>query len=332
MGTTHLSIRGGPDSPGRRSTGAGKIGLMHAHSHPHVHTTQGALKWAMVATLGLVATELVGGYLGHSIALFSDAVHNLSDVPTLVVSWFAVRLAERPANSEKTYGYHRAGILAAFTNAVLLTLVALYLFYEAYGRLRRPVAVREDLMIWISLAAFAVNGGITLALLRGRRDLNLRSVLIHNSGDALSSLGILAGALAIRSTGAHWVDPAIGVGIGALVLWSSYGILKESSHILLEGLPREILLEDVARAILGVQGVQEVHDIHIWTLGTDLHALSCHVRIPDMHMDESEKILTRILERLASEFHITHTTIQFERAGLPRDSGYYMPEPLQSPK
>ncbi len=335
VGTTPLSIRAGPDSPVRRSTGVGKIGLMHAHSHPHVHTTQGALKWAMVATLGLVAAELVGGYLGHSIALISDAVHNLSDVPTIVISWLALRWGvPHTDDSEKTYtyGYQRGGILAAFTNAILLTLVALYLFYEAYERLHQPVAVREDLMIWISLAAFAVNGGITLALLRGRRDLNLRSVLIHNLGDALSSLGILAGALAIRATGAHWVDPAIGVGIGALVLWSSYGILKESSHILLEGLPREILLEDVARAILGVQGVQEVHDIHIWTLGTDLHALSCHVRIPDMHMDESEKILTRILERLASEFHITHTTIQFERAGLPRDSGYYMPEPFQSPK
>jgi cobalt-zinc-cadmium efflux system protein len=305
---------------------------MHAHdlAHAHARPGTGVLKWAMLATLGLVATELVGGYVGHSIALLSDAAHNLSDVPTLVISWLALRWAERPATPEKTYGYHRAGILAAFTNAILLALVALYLFYEAYERLRRPVAVREDLMIWISLVALAVNGGITLGLVRGRRDLNLRSILIHNFGDALSNLGILAGALVIRSTGAQRVDPAIGVAIGALVLWSSYGILKESSHILLEGLPREMLLEDVARAILRVQSVQEVHDIHIWTLGTDLHALSCHVRIPDMHMDESEKILAHIHERLANEFHITHTTIQFERAGLPRDAGFYMPAPLDS--
>ena len=303
---------------------------MHAHNHAQAHPRLGAgvLTGSMAATLGLVATELVGGYLSHSIALVSDAVHNLSDVPTLVISWLALRWADRPADSERTYGYHRAGILAAFANAILLVLVALYLFYQAYERLRRPVAVREELMIWISLAALAVNGGITLALVRGRHDLNLRSVLIHNFGDALSNLGILAGALAIRWTGAQWADPVVGVAIGALVLWSSYGVLKESSHILLEGLPRDMLLEDVARAILRVPGVQEVHDIHIWTLGTDLHALSCHVRIPDMHMEESEKILAGIHARLASEFHITHTTVQFERAGLPRDAGFYMPAPL----
>ncbi len=303
---------------------------MHAHNHARAHPRLGAgvLAGSIAATLGLVATELVGGYLGHSLALVSDAVHNLSDVPTLAISWLALRWTERPADSERTYGYHRAGILAAFANAILLVLVALYLFYQAYERLRRPVAVREELMIWISLAALAVNGGITLALARGRHDLNLRSVLIHNFGDALSNLGILAGALAIRWTGAQWVDPVVGVAIGALVLWSSYGVLKESSHILLEGLPREMLLEDVARAILRVPGVQEVHDIHIWTLGTDLHALSCHVRIPDMHMEESEKILAGIHARLASGFHITHTTIQFERAGLPREAGFYMPVPL----
>jgi len=290
------------------------------------------LKWAIVATSGLVLTELVGGYLGHSIALISDAVHNLSDIPTIVISWFALRWAERPATSDKTYGYHRGGILAAFTNAMLLALVALFLFYGAYERLRHPVVVHEQVMIWISLAALGVNGGITLALAGGRRDLNLRSILVHNLGDALSNLGILGGALVIRTTGAQWLDPAIGAAIGALVLWSSYGILKESSHVLLEGLPREMLLEDVARTILSVPGVQEVHDIHIWTLGTDLHALSCHVRIPDMHMDESEKILASIHERLASKFNITHTTIQFERAGLPRESRYYMPEPFRSPE
>jgi cobalt-zinc-cadmium efflux system protein len=279
-----------------------------------------------------VAAEFLGGFLGRSIALVSDAVHNLSDVPTLVISWFAVRWAERPATPEKTYGYHRAGILAAFTNAILLVLVALYLFYEAYQRLRRPLEVRPGVMIGLSLAALAVNGGITLALVRGRSDLNLRSVLVHNFGDALSNLGMLAGALVIRSTGAHWVDPAIGAAIGALVLWSSYGILKESSHILLEGLPRDIQLENVARTILRVPGVQEVHDIHIWTLGTDLQALSCHVCVPDMHMEESQAILARIRERLESEFRITHTTIQFERAGLPRAAGLYMPAPLDSSK
>src|SRR6266849_291185 len=311
-----------------------RILQMQAHDHAHARARMGTsvLAAATVATLALVATELMGGYLGHSMALLGDAVHNLSDVPTLVISWFALRWAERPADSEKTYGYHRAGILAAFTNAVLLVVLALWLGYEAIERLRVPVDVVASWMIWTSIAALAVNGGITLALVRGRSDLNLRSILVHNFGDALSNIAILIGAVIIYSTGALWLDPALGLAIGALVLWSAWGILKESAHILLEGRPRGMQLENVARAILAVPGVQEVHDIHIWTLGADMHALSCHVCIPDMHMDESERILAAICESLSRDFRISHTTIQFERAGLPRDSGYVMPEPVRSQK
>lgn len=286
----------------------------------------------MAATLALVVAEIFGGTLGRSVALLNDAVHNLSDVPTLAISWIALRWASRPADSDRTYGYHRAGILAAFTNALLLVFVALVLAYEAWERFAHPVVVVESWMIATSIAALAVNGGITLALVRGRSDLNLRSILIHNFGDALSNIAILIGAVIIHSTGALWLDPALGLAIGALVLWSAWGILKESAHILLEGRPRGMQLENVARAILAVPGVQEVHDIHIWTLGADVHALSCHVRIPDMHMDESERILAAICESLSHDFRISHTTIQFERAGLPRDSGYVMPEPVRSQK
>jgi cobalt-zinc-cadmium efflux system protein len=302
------------------------------HSHGHTELASGVLAGAVAATVVLVAAELLGGYLGHSIALVSDALHNLSDIPTMLVSWFALRLAARPADHERTFGYQRAGVLAAFTNAILLILVALVLFWEAIERFRQPIAVHEGWMIGVSLLALAVNGGITLALVRSRHDLNLRSLLLHNFGDAISNLGILAGAFAIRMTGAQWVDPAIGVAIAALVLWSTNGLLRETGNILLEGSPKGIRLESVARSILTIKGVQEVHDIHIWTIGTDLLALSCHVRIPDMHMDESEKILKSILERLIADFRITHTTIQFERAGLPHDGGYYMPQPFQSSK
>jgi cobalt-zinc-cadmium efflux system protein len=138
----------------------------------------------------------------------------------------------------------------------------------------------------------------------------------------------MVGALAIRFFAVSWIDPAIGLVIGGLVLWSAFGIIRESVHILLEGLPRNIRLEDVAQAILKIKGVQEIHDIHIWTLGTDLQALSCHVRVPDMHMEESEKILEEITACLAREFQIQHSTVQFERAG-PVPGGLYMPEPLR---
>jgi cobalt-zinc-cadmium efflux system protein len=290
------------------------------------------LAFAVAATLALVLAEIVGGYWGHSISLASDAVHNLTDVPSLVLSWLAARLALRPPTAEKTYGYHRAGILAAFANSLFLALVACFILYEAYDRFVHPHPVQSGVMLWIALLALLVNGGITLALARGSRDLNLRAVLVHSAGDAVSSFAIVLGALAIRFTAAAWLDPAIGVAIGLVVLWSSYGILRESSHILLEGLPRSIHLESVARALLNVDGVQEVHDIHIWTLGTDLLALSCHIRIPDMHMEEIERILARVQESLARDFHITHSTIQFERAGLPAHGALLMPEPLRSPE
>jgi cobalt-zinc-cadmium efflux system protein len=307
----------------------------HGHDHGHAHglslgeAMTGILGAAVVATLVLVAAELVAAYVGHSVALASDAIHNLTDVPTLVISWLAVRWARRPPTPEKTFGYHRAGILAAFVNAIVLALAAIFLIGESMVRLRSPVAVGTGLMMWISLLALAINGGITLAVHRGRRDLNVRTVWLHNLGDALSNIAIFAGAIVIRSTGAQWVDPALGIAIGAMVLWSGAGILRESGHILLEGLPRDLRLEDVAAAVLRVEGVQEVHDIHIWTLGTDLLALSCHVRIPDMHMEESERVLAAVREVLANDFHITHTTIQFERAGLPAHAGLYMPAPAR---
>jgi cobalt-zinc-cadmium efflux system protein len=283
----------------------------------------------MVATLALVAAEVVGGIFGRSVALLNDAVHNLSDVPALGISWLAMRWAERPADSDKTYGYHRAGTLAAFTNATLLVLLSLWLGYEAAERLRSPVEVVESWMIWTSLAALAVNGGITLALVRGRGDLNLRSILVHNFGDALSNIAIIGGAVLIRMTGAHWIDPLLGLAIGLLVLWSSIGILRESSHLLLEGRPREMRVEEVARAMLTIQGVQEVHDVHIWSLGGGHNALTLHARIPDMHLDECERILASIQEKAEKDFGIDHSTVQFERAGLPARSGYVMPEPAR---
>ena len=309
---------------------------VHAHSghgHDHGHglagTATGILGLAVVATLVLVLVEIAAGYAAHSMALVSDAVHNLTDVPTLVISWLAMRWAQRPPTHEKTYGYHRSGILAAFVNAIVLTLAAFFVIGESVSRLRHPAEVGATLMLRVSLLALVVNGGITLSVHKGRRDLNVRTVWIHNLGDALSNIGIVVGALLIRWTGARWIDAVIGIAIGGMVLWSAQGILRESGHILLEGLPRGIRLEDVADAILRINGVQEVHDIHIWTLGTDLHALSCHVRIPDMHMEESEKILGSIREVLAHDFHITHTTIQFERAGLPVEAGLYMPVPAR---
>jgi cobalt-zinc-cadmium efflux system protein len=305
----------------------------HAHgdSHDHAHPPMrpSVLAWAMLATLGLVVAEVFGGFLGRSVALLNDAVHNLSDVPALGISWLAMRWAQRPADSEKTFGYHRSGTLAAFTNAILLVLLSLWLGYEAIDRLRSPVQVVESWMIWTSIAALMVNGGITLALVRGHSDLNLRSILVHNFGDALSNIAIIAGAIVMQYTHAAWIDPLLGLAIGLLVLYSSIGILRDSAHILLEGRPKCAGVEEVARAILTIENVYEVHDIHIWSLGGSHNALSCHARVPDMHMDQCEKIIAAIRKKLAEDFQIEHSTVQLERAGLPASSGYVMPEPIR---
>jgi cobalt-zinc-cadmium efflux system protein len=309
---------------------------MYAHGHDHPHRElglgQGAtaiLGGAVAATLVLVVVGLAAAYAGHSMALASDAIHNLTDVPGLAISWLATRWALRPPTHEKTFGYHRAGILAAFVNAMVLGLAATGLIGESVVHLQHPEPVRTAVMMWVSLLALGINGGITAALHYGRRDLNVRAVWLHNLGDALSNVAIFAGALAIRYTGEVWVDSALGIGIGIVVFWSSAGILRESGHILLEGLPRNLRLEEVAAAMLQITPVQEVHDMHIWTLGTGLNALSCHVRIPDMHMEQIETLLATIRALLERDFQITHTTIQFERAGLPSQAGPYMPAPVR---
>jgi cobalt-zinc-cadmium efflux system protein len=313
------------------------MGTMHSHDHDlghgHAHPAPRGkfLGVALGATFALVVAELIGGRLGHSVALISDAFHNLSDIPMIVISWFAARWAERPADAQKTFGYRRAGILAAFTNGIILVFIALAVFWEAFQRFFHPVAVNTQWMIGLSVVALVINGGITLGLWSSRSDLNLRALLVHNLGDAASNVAILIIALVIHAKGILWLDPVAGALIGGLVLWSTVGILRDSGHILLEGLPREMELARVAHTILNVPGVQEVHDVHIWTLGPEVHALSCHVRIPDMHMAESEKVLAGIRECLAGGFGIRHTTIQFERAGLPSVT-YYMPEQFRAIK
>ena len=269
------------------------------------------LAWAMVATLGLVVAEVFGGILGHSVALLNDAVHNLSDVPALGISWLAMRWAERPADSERTYGYHRAGTLAAFTNAVILVLVSLWLGYEAIQRLRAPVEVVESWMIWTSLAALLVNGGITLALVRGHTDLNLRTILVHNFGDALSNIAIIIGAVIMGYTNAPWIDPLLGLAIGLLVLYSSLGILRESAHILLEGRPRETRIEEVARAILTVELVQEVHDVHIWSLEGETDVFSGHVVVGKNSLKNPVAMMKKI-KRVLAGHHIEHSTVELE--------------------
>jgi cobalt-zinc-cadmium efflux system protein len=274
------------------------------------------LKISLGVTLAYIALLVVAGIRAHSLALLSEAGHNLSDFLALLLSLVAVYLQSRPASSTKTYGYHRAGVLAALVNAVSLVAVAFLIFYEAFRRLQHPEHVQAAVMIWVAAAGVVMNGVIALLLYRSGRgsgsDVNIRSALLHEVGDTLSTAAVIAGGWAILVTGNSWIDPALSCGIGALILWSGFGIVHETLNILLEGTPRGVKLELVEVAIRSIEGVNDVHDLHCWSIGSETRALSCHVSIADIPPSVSERILRDVKECLHQNFRIDHTTIQFE--------------------
>lgn len=272
------------------------------------------MRYSLVATFVYVLVTLVAGLRAHSLALLSEAGHNFTDLLALLLSSVAVFVQGRPRSLTKTYGYHRAGVIAAFINALTLVAIAFYIIYEAVLRLTHPVEVHAGIMIWVAAAGVVMNGAISFFLFREAHDLNIRSAFIHQLGDTVSTAAVIVGGWFILLTGRHWIDPALSLGIACLILWSSLGIIRETLNILLEGAPAGISVEQIVVDLSEIRGVEDVHDVHVWTLGSDNHALSCHVRIADMPLSESEEILRRVTELLASRFHIHHTTIQFENA------------------
>jgi cobalt-zinc-cadmium efflux system protein len=275
-------------------------------------------------TLAYIVLLVVAGIRAHSLALLSEAGHNLSDFLALLLSLVAVYLHARPASATKTYGYHRAGVLAALVNAVSLVAVAFFIFYEAFRRLQHPEHVQASVMMWVAAAGVVMNGLIALMLYRsmgrsvGRSaggsggDVNIRSALLHEVGDTLSTAAVIAGGWAILITGNSWIDSVLSIGIGVLILWSGFGIVRETLNILLEGTPRGVKLESVEVAIRSIDGVNDVHDLHCWSIGSETRALSCHIAIADIPPSVSERILHDVKDRLHHDFRIDHTTIQFE--------------------
>jgi cobalt-zinc-cadmium efflux system protein len=284
------------------------------HHHGHQHGTANILKWSFFATLLFVVVEAIAGFRSGSLALVSDAGHNFTDAIALVLASVGVYMQSKPADSVKTYGYHRAGVLTAFANALTLVGISVFIFYEAWRRFLHPQHIEEWTMFWVAVAALALNGGIMWSLHQDKdRDLNIRAAFVHMLGDAVSSVGIIAGAIAIHFTGLDVIDPVLSVLIGALIVWTAWDIIRESLNVLLEGLPRGIELNQVTGAMRKIDGVIDVHDLHIWSLGSSAHALSCHVLIEDMPPSESSAILQRLNDVLC-KFEIRHSTIQFEHA------------------
>jgi cobalt-zinc-cadmium efflux system protein len=301
---------------------------MHAHVHGEGSPKQ-VLKISLAVTLGYIVLLVVAGIRAHSLALLSEAGHNLSDFLALLLSLVAVYLQARPASSTKTYGYHRAGVLAALVNAVSLVAVSFFIFYEAFKRLQHPEHVQAATMMWVAGAGVLMNGVITLLLYRSGRgsgnDVNIRSALLHEVGDTLSTAAVIVGGWAILVTHNYWIDSALSFGIGALILWSGFGIVRETLNILLEGTPRGVQLELVETAIRSVEGVNDVHDLHCWSIGSETRALSCHIAIADIPPSVSERILRDVKENLHHQFHISHTTIQFEHEQCEVAHGCVMP-------
>jgi cobalt-zinc-cadmium efflux system protein len=284
---------------------------MRAHVHGSSNPSR-VLSVSALVTLAYILLLVIAGIRAHSLALLSEAGHNLSDFLALLLSLGAVYLQGRPPSSTKTYGYHRAGVLAALLNSGSLVIVSFLIFYEAFRRLQVPEQVHAGTMMWVAAAGVIMNGGIALMLYRSGRDVNIRSALLHEVGDTLSTAAVIAGGWAIMLTGQYWIDSALSFGIGALILWSAFGILRETLNILLEGTPRGMSLSAVGDAIRGIDGVKDVHDLHVWSIGSETHALSCHIAIDDIPPSASERILRDVKERLLADFRIDHTTIQFE--------------------
>src|ERR1700685_1593181 len=240
---------------------------MHAHVHS-ASSPKRVLKISLGVTLLYIVLLVVAGIRSHSLALLSEAGHNLSDFLALLLSLVAVYLQSRPASSTKTYGYHRAGVLAALVNAVSLVAVSFFIFYEAFRRLQHPDHVQASVMMWVAATGVVMNGVIALMLYRSSRgsggDVNIRSALLHEVGDTLSTAAVIVGGWVSLVTGNYWVDSALSFGIGALILWSGYGIVRETLNILLEGTPRGMQLEKIEACICAVEGVNDVHDLHVW--------------------------------------------------------------------
>jgi len=287
---------------------------MHVHANPGNQRTSQVLQVSLLVTAAYIGLLVVAGLRAHSLALLSEAGHNLTDFVALLLSLVAVYLHSRPPSATHTYGYHRAGVLAALINAATLVAISFLIFYEAVRRIQQPQPVQAHLMMWVAGAGVIMNGAIAFMLYRTDRDVNVRSALVHEIGDTLSTGAVIAGGWAILATGQSWIDSALSFGIGALILWSSFGIMRETLNILLEGTPRGMKLGRVEAAIREIDGVNDVHDLHIWSIGSETSALSCHISIADIPPSVSERILRDVKECLHHDFRIDHTTIQFEHA------------------
>jgi cobalt-zinc-cadmium efflux system protein len=296
-----------------------------AHHHHHESVSR-KLTVATAANVMVVVAEIAIGIHAGSLALIGDALHNLTDVAALLIALIAVRLERRTPTSQKSFGYQRAGILAAFVNAGLLAAFTFFLVRESWLRIQHPQAIETSSMLVMALVALLVNAATALSIRHeSREDVNIRGAFVHMIGDAVSSAGIIVAAVLIRLTGSVMWDAAVTIFIALLIFWSSYGVLRESMNLLLEGTPSGLDPLAVTQSLGKIDGILGVHHLHIWALGPSSPALSCHIMVGDVPLKTTTRLLEEITAMLARDYRIAHTTIQFELTECPADDPYCVP-------
>lgn len=275
------------------------------------------LKIGIVLNLLFALAELIAGLASGSLALVGDAWHNFSDVIGLTFSWVALRQVERPATGRKTFGYHRATILAALGNGIALVGITLWLFYEAIQRLGHPEPPQAEVMMAVAGIGFMINFAVAVSLKRATRDVNIRSAYLHLMGDASVSLGVVVAGIVILLTGWSPIDALLSLVIGGLILIGAWGMVAETLNVLMEGVPRGVDVDRVLRAVRSFPEVEDAHDLHVWSLSSHLYALSCHLQVADLPVSEGAELLDRIGQMLKERFGIAHTTIQLEAKACP---------------
>lgn len=287
----------------------------HHSAIPVQHTSDGSkrLKIALTIVVAMLGVEIVGGILSNSLALLGDAGHMLVDALALAMSIIAIRIARRPATATRTYGYHRVEIMAALANGVILFLTVAVIYYEAYQRILEPPEVQTNLMMVVAVIGLIANlVGIRLLRQHSHGSLNIRAAFWHIVGDTISSVGVIVAGVIISVTGRTIVDPIIAMFIGGIILWGAINLVRESADILLESVPRHIKVKKVVETLRSVSGVKDVHDLHIWTITSNIFALSAHLLIEDQMVSRSADLVKAVNKRLADQFNITHTTLQIE--------------------
>ena len=290
------------------------MGILRAVSAVHDHAPTGArLRLAFCLTIVVLVVEVLAGLASHSLALLSDAGHVVTDVFALGLAWFAFEQARRPADTRRTYGYHRVGILAARLNGAVLILVVGAIAFEAVRRLHHPEPVQGGLVIAAALAALAINTFVALRLRHTSHDLSVRAALLHVVGDLAAAAGVVVAGAVIVLAGWLPVDPLLSLAIAVLVAYGAVSVVRTAVHILLEGTPAGVDLATVRREIESYEGVASVHDLHVWSLSPEAAVLSCHVVVRDELMADAEHRMRGLETWLCRRFGIGHTTIQLER-------------------